>query len=155
SDLFNAGIRPAINVGLSVSRVGGAAQSKSMKQIAGPLRLELAQFRELQAFTQFGSDLDEATTKKIERGKRLMELLKQPQYQPLTEVAQVISIFAATYGLLDDVPVEKIRDFEEKLIEFITLHKKEIADRLYSGAKMDETAIASLKQAIEEFKKGY
>ncbi|MGA2090542.1 MAG: F0F1 ATP synthase subunit alpha [Endomicrobiales bacterium] len=155
SDLFNAGVRPAINVGLSVSRVGGAAQSKSMKQIAGPLRLELAQFRELQAFTQFGSDLDEATTKKIERGKRLLELLKQPQYQPLNEVAQVISIFAATYGLLDDIPVEKVRDFEEKLIEFISLQKKDIVERLHSGAKMDDAAIASLKQVISEFKKGY
>jgi F-type H+-transporting ATPase subunit alpha len=153
SDLFNAGIRPAINAGLSVSRVGGAAQSKSMKQIAGPLRLDLAQFRELQSFAQFGSDLDEATLKRIERGKRLMEILKQPQYRPCDEVAEIIGIFAANAGLLDDVPVERIREAEEKLVAYIKAQKKSLVEKIASGAKMDEHTIAGLKEAIEEFKK--
>lgn len=148
ADLFNAGIRPAINVGLSVSRVGGAAQTKMMKQIAGPLRLELAQFRELQAFTQFGSDLDEATARKIERGKRLTELLKQPQYQPLSEVTQVIGIFATTNGFMDDVPVETVGTFVGRLLEYMASRAPEIMDRLASGAKIDDALSADLKQAI-------
>ncbi|MDR1941094.1 MAG: F0F1 ATP synthase subunit alpha, partial [Endomicrobium sp.] len=108
ADLFNAGIRPAINVGLSVSRVGGAAQTKSMKQLAGPVRLELSQFRELQSFAQFGSDLDEATLQRLERGKRITEILKQPQYKPCDELSEIISIFAVTSGLFDDIAVSDI-----------------------------------------------
>ena len=105
TDLFNSGVRPAINVGLSVSRVGGAAQVKAVKQVAGTLRLDLAQYREKEAFAQFGSDLDQATQKQLQRGQRLVEILKQPQYQPMSWVDQAISIFAATNGFLDDQPI--------------------------------------------------
>ncbi|MCL4386938.1 F0F1 ATP synthase subunit alpha, partial [Patescibacteria group bacterium] len=153
TDLFNAGTRPAVNVGLSVSRVGGAAQSKAMKQVSGPLRIELAQFRELQAFTQFGSDLDEATSKRIERGKRMAEILKQPQYQPLDETSEVISIFSATNGLLDDFPVERIGEFEEKILDYIKLKNKKILEKLKIGEKIDDEKSAELKKIIEEFKK--
>ena len=153
NDLFNSGIRPAINTGLSVSRVGGAAQTKAMKQIAGPLRLESAQYRELAAFAQFGSDLDEATQKKIERGKRVSEILKQPQYTPFAEYVEVISIFAATTGLLDDLPIEKIRVFEEKVVDFIKVKDKKLIEKLQKGDKMDEKTISELNSAIESFKK--
>src|SRR5262249_51920705 len=119
SDLFNQGIRPAINVGNSVSRVGGSAQIKAMRQVAGSLRLDLAQYRELAAFAQFGSDLDQATQKQLNRGKRLVEILKQPQYQPLAVEKQVAIIFAATNGYLDAVPVEKLRGYEEGLYRFL------------------------------------
>src|SRR5207248_579465 len=112
SDLFNAGIRPAINVGNSVSRVGGAAQIKAMKQVAGSLRLDLAQYRELAAFAQFGSDLDKATQAQLARGERLTEILKQPQYQPMDVEKQVLIIWSATNGYIDDVPVESIKKFE-------------------------------------------
>ena len=119
SDLFNQGIRPAINVGNSVSRVGGSAQIKAMRQVAGSLRLDLAQYRELAAFAQFGSDLDPATQKQLNRGKRLTEILKQPQYQPLPVEKQVAIIFAATNGYLDAVPVEKLRQYEDELYRFL------------------------------------
>src|SRR5206468_12539968 len=112
SDLFYSGVRPAVNVGLSVSRVGGNAQTKAMKQVAGSLRLEMAQFRELAAFAQFGSDLDKATLAQLERGKRLVEILKQPQYSPSPFERQVVMIYAGTGGYLDDVPVERVRRFE-------------------------------------------
>ena len=153
ADLFNAGIRPAINAGLSVSRVGGAAQSKGMKQVSGPVRLELAQFRELQAFVQFGSDLDEATLARIERGKRIMEILKQPQFQPLDEVSQIIIIFSATSGLLDNVSIENIHDFEEKVVGFIKLKNNKVIEKIKSGEKMDEKTTEELKKIITEFKK--
>lgn len=153
NDLFNAGIRPAINTGFSVSRVGGAAQTKAMKQIAGPLRLESAQYRELAAFAQFGSDLDEATLQKIERGKRVTEILKQPQYSPLYEYEQVIVIYAATTGLLDDLPVEKISEFEEKIVGFIKIKNKKLIQSLEKGDKMDDKTQAELKKQIEAFKK--
>lgn len=152
ADLFNSGLRPAINSGLSVSRVGGSAQSKSMKQLAGPLRLELAQFRELQAFMQFGSDLDEATVKRIERGKRITETLKQPQYKLYDEVSEIISIFAASNGYFDDVPVAMVGKAEGELIEFIKAHKKDIIERLNTGNKIDDALSGELKKAIEEFK---
>ena len=119
SDLFNQGIRPAINVGNSVSRVGGSAQIKAMRQVAGSLRLDLAQYRELAAFAQFGSDLDQATQKQLNRGKRLTEILKQPQYQPLPVEKQVAIIFAATNGFLDAVAVEKLRAYEDGLYRFL------------------------------------
>ncbi len=153
NDLFNSGIRPAINTGLSVSRVGGAAQTKIMKQIAGPLRLESAQYRELAAFAQFGSDLDEETLKRIERGKRVTEILKQPQYRPMAEYEEVISIYAAATGLLDDLPLEKISQFEEKVVDYISVKDKKLVQKLKSGDKMDDKTTSELKSAIENFKK--
>jgi len=153
TDLFNAGVRPAINIGLSVSRVGGAAQTKAMKQVAGPLRLELAQFRELQAFAQFGSDLDQETLKRIERGKRVLEVLKQPQYQPENEASQVVTIYSATTGLLDEVAIDKIRNFEKGIMEYIKLKNKKMLEKLAVGDKMDEKTIEELKKVISEFKK--
>jgi len=155
NDLFNSGVRPAINTGQSVSRVGGAAQTKIMKQIAGPLRLESAQFRELAAFAQFGSDLDEATLKKIERGKRVAEILKQPQFTPFSEFQQVISIYSAATGLLDDFPVDKIALFEEKIFDFIKVKNKKLITKLENGDKMDEKTIEELKSVVESFKKTF
>lgn len=155
NDLFNSGVRPAINTGLSVSRVGGAAQTKIMKQIAGPLRLESAQFRELAAFAQFGSDLDAETLRKIERGKRVAEILKQPQYKPLSEYEEVIIIYAASTGLLDDFPIEKISEFEEKIFDFIKLKNKKLVTTLQTGNKMDEKTESELKSVIESFKKTF
>ena len=155
NDLFNSGVRPAINTGQSVSRVGGAAQTKIMKQIAGPLRLESAQFRELAAFAQFGSDLDDATLQKIERGKRVNEILKQPQYTPMSEYQQVVSIYSAATGLLDDFPLDKIRTFEEKVFDFIKVKNKKLIQKLEKGDRMDEKTIAELKSVIESFKKTF
>ncbi|MDR2426291.1 MAG: F0F1 ATP synthase subunit alpha [Endomicrobium sp.] len=153
ADLFNAGIRPAINVGLSVSRVGGAAQTKSMKQLAGPVRLELSQFRELQSFTQFGSDLDEDTLKRLERGKRITEILKQPQYSPYDEISEILSIFAVTSGLLDDIDVDKIREVEDAMIEYVKKNYPETLKKLSTGAKLEDELREELKNNIEEFKK--
>jgi F-type H+-transporting ATPase subunit alpha len=153
ADLFNSGIRPAINVGLSVSRVGGAAQTKAMKQVAGPVRLELSQFRELQSFTQFGSDLDESTLKRLERGKRLVEILKQPQYIPYDEASEVLSVFAVTQGLFDDVPVDKIMEVEIKMIEYMKNTSDDIVKKLVSGAKVDEQLGNEIKNKIAQFKK--
>ena len=119
SDLFNSGVRPAINVGNSVSRVGGSAQIKAMKQVAGTLRIDLAQFRELAAFAQFGSDLDKSTQAQLERGKRLTEILKQPQYQPMPVEKQVLIIWTTTNGLADDIAVEDLKRFETELAAFI------------------------------------
>jgi len=155
TDLFNAGIRPAINVGLSVSRVGSTAQSKAMKQVSGPLRIELSQFRELQAFVQFGTDLDEDTIKRIERGKRITEILKQKQYDTYDEVSEIISIFSATSGLLDDIPVDKIKDFEPKMLEYIKNTNKKLVEILKTGNKLDDTTIEELKKSIIEYKNIY
>ncbi|MDO8269954.1 MAG: F0F1 ATP synthase subunit alpha [Candidatus Levybacteria bacterium] len=155
NDLFNAGVRPAINTGQSVSRVGGAAQTKIMKQIAGPLRLESAQYRELAAFAQFGSDLDDATLKKIERGKRVAEILKQPQYAPMAEFEEVLSIYSAATGLLDDFPLEKIFEFEQKIVGFIKVKNKKLIDKLQMGEKMDDKTTSELKSIIESFKKTF
>ncbi|NDY58007.1 F0F1 ATP synthase subunit alpha [Desulfovibrio sulfodismutans] len=154
-NLFNAGIRPAINVGLSVSRVGGAAQVKAMKQVAGTLRLDLAQYRELAAFAQFGSDLDKATQLKLNRGARMVELLKQPQYRPMAVEEQVISLFAGTRGFMDDVPVDAVRKFEEGLLEFMRNAKSDVVAAIKEKKALDEALIASLGAAIEEFKKGF
>ena len=154
-ELFYAGIRPAVNVGLSVSRVGGAAQTKAMKQVAGSLRLDLAQYRELAAFAQFGSDLDKATLAQIERGKRMIELLKQDQYQPLPLEDQVIVIFAGTQGYLDDLPVESIRRFEEEFLKFIRGTKEDLRAELREKKEIDDSLREKLVQAIEEFKKGF
>ncbi len=154
-DLFYAGIRPAVNVGLSVSRVGGAAQTKAMKQVAGTLRLALAQFRELAAFAQFGADLDKSTLAQIERGKRMTELLKQNQYVPMTMQDQVIAIFAGTQGLMDDVPVEAVKKFEAELLAFMVDKKAEIRNEIGEKKAIDDSLKAKLTEAIEEFKKGF
>lgn len=152
-DLFNAGVRPALNVGLSVSRVGGAAQTKPMKQLAGPVRLELSQFRELQSFAQFGSDLDDETLKKINRGKVLTEILKQPQYNPYDEASEIIAIYSATSGCLDDVPVERVMEIEKKIIDFIKLNNKDLILKISENKKIDAVVLEELKKAIFEFKK--
>jgi F-type H+-transporting ATPase subunit alpha len=154
-ELFYAGVRPAINVGLSVSRVGGAAQTKAMKQVAGTLRLDLAQFREMAAFAQFGSDLDKATLSQIERGRRMVEILKQNQYVPMTMQDQVIILFAGTQGFLDDIPVESIKKFEEAFLKFIRGTKDALRSELAEKKAIDDNLKAKLIQAIEEFKKGF
>lgn len=153
--LFNAGIRPAINVGLSVSRVGGAAQIKAMKQVAGTLRLDLAQYRELAAFAQFGSDLDKATQQKLNRGARLVELLKQPQYQPMSAVEQVISLYAGTRGFMDEVPLDAVRKFETELLEFMRNSKGDVITSITEKQALDAEIEGRLKAGIEEFKKGF
>ncbi len=152
SDLFNSGIRPAINVGLSVSRVGGAAQVKAMKTVAGTLRLELAQYREKAAFAQFGSDLDKATQFQLARGERLTEILKQPQYKPMPVVDQVLSIFAATRGGLDEFPTSAARKFEEEFLAFIRARHGELRDKLEQSKEMDKDTQEQLMQALDEFK---
>ena len=154
-NLFNAGIRPAINVGLSVSRVGGSAQIKAMKQVAGTMRLDLAQYRELAAFAQFGSDLDKSTKQKLERGARLVELLKQPQYQPMPTQEPVVSMYAATRGFMDDVPVASVQAFERDFLDFIRGAKSDILDDIVARKVLDADLEARLKDAILEFKKGY
>jgi F-type H+-transporting ATPase subunit alpha len=150
--LFNKGIRPAINVGLSVSRVGGAAQIKAMKQVAGTLRLDLAQYRELEAFAQFASDLDEASRKQLERGQRLVEVLKQPAHQPLPVEKQVVIIYAGTRGYLDDIPVKSVRKFEEELYPFIEAKYPQIFENIRSKKQIDSETEELLKKALEEFK---
>src|SRR5512135_531643 len=154
-DLFYAGVRPAVNVGLSVSRVGGAAQTKAMKQVAGTLRLDLAQFRELAAFAQFGSDLDKSTLAQIERGKRMVELLKQGQYVPMTMVEQVAALFAATQGALDDIPVESVKKFEEEFLRYLKDRKADVLKELGDKKAIDDALKAKLAAAIEDFKKGF
>ncbi len=151
-DLFYAGVRPAVNVGLSVSRVGGAAQTKAMKQVAGTLRLDLAQFRELAAFAQFGSDLDKATLAQIERGKRMVELLKQDQYQPMPLADQILVLFAGTQGFLDDIPVESIKPFEQGLLSYVKSQKAELLKEIEEKKTLDEDLKNKLSEAIEAFK---
>ncbi len=157
ADLFYSGIRPAINVGLSVSRVGGAAQIKTMKQVAGTLRLDLAQYREMAAFSQFGSELDKATQAQLARGARMVELLKQEQYKPLSVADQVLSIFAGVNGFLDNVPVNKIREFEQRLLAFIKEKHPGIREDIVTKKKIDDEFGGKLKHIILEFKqsKGY
>lgn len=154
-ELFYAGVRPAVNVGLSVSRVGGAAQTKAMKQVAGTLRLDLAQFRELAAFAQFGSDLDKATLQQIERGKRMVELLKQDQYVPMSMAEQVIVLFAGTQGYLDDIPVESIKKFEQEFLRYIRDRKADVRKELEDKKTIDDALKAKLVAAVEDFKKGF
>ncbi len=148
--LFFAGIRPAVNVGLSVSRVGGAAQVKAMKQVAGTLRLDLAQYRELAAFAQFGSDLDEATQKQLRRGERLVELLKQPQYNPLPMEKQVVALFAGTQGLLDELPVSSIQEFEKELYAFVEQKYPQIYEELREQQAISDSLEAKMREAIAE-----
>src|SRR5579883_1831919 len=152
ADLFNSNVRPAINVGISVSRVGGNAQTKAMKSIAGRLRLEMAQYRALAAFAQFGSDLDTASLDQLNRGKHLVEILKQGQYQPLPLEKQVIIIFAGTQGFLDDLPVEQCRKFEEELYRFMDNAHRDIRDEIRDKKALDDTLRERLKNAIAEFK---
>ncbi|EOM7583415.1 F0F1 ATP synthase subunit alpha [Campylobacter jejuni] len=152
TDLFNSGIRPAINVGLSVSRVGGAAQIKATKQVSGTLRLDLAQYRELQAFAQFASDLDEASRKQLERGQRMVELLKQPPYSPLSVEKQVVLIFAGTKGFLDDIAVSRIKEFEDGIYPFIEAKHPDIFKQIRFKKALDSDLEEKLAKAINEFK---
>jgi len=152
TDLFNAGIRPAINVGLSVSRVGGAAQIKATKQVAGTLRLDLAQYRELQAFAQFASDLDEVSRKQLERGQRMVEVLKQPPYSPIPAEKQALIIFAGNEGYLDNLPVSAVVQFESDLYPFIDASYPQILENIRTTSKIDDETMGMMKKAIEEFK---
>ena len=154
-DLFFAGIRPAINVGLSVSRVGGSAQIKGMKQVAGKLRLDLAQYRDLAAFAQFATDLDEKTKNQIDRGARMIELLKQGQFVPMPVEEQIVLIYAGTSGLLDSIPVNKITEFESKFLEFMRRKHETFLKSLKKEAKLSDDAISKLNKIIEEFKKSF
>ncbi len=155
SDLFNSGVRPAINVGISVSRVGGSAQPKAMKKVAGQLRLNLAQFRELEAFAAFGSDLDAASKAQLERGSRLVELLKQAQYEPQAMEREVISVWAGTTGRLDDVPVEDIRRFDAEFLDYVERNKAEILDAIRSTSDLSDDTVSVLEATIEEFKRQF
>jgi F-type H+-transporting ATPase subunit alpha len=153
TDLFNAGVRPAINVGVSVSRVGSSAQTKAMKKIAGRLRLDLAQFRELEAFAAFGSDLDAASKAQLERGARMVELLKQGQYSPYSLERQIASIWAGTTGKLDDVAVADIRRFESELLDYIARERKAIFDVISETKQLEDDTVKSLEEAVTAFKK--
>jgi F-type H+-transporting ATPase subunit alpha len=153
TDLFNAGVRPAINPGISVSRVGGAAQIRAMRQVAGRLRLDLSQYRELQAFAQFGtSELDPATRRQIERGQRAVEVLKQPQFEPLPVAAQIEILYALTNGHLDDVPVDKVQAFERAFHEFMASNHPEIRAAITEEKVISEETAKKLDAAIAEFK---
>jgi F-type H+/Na+-transporting ATPase subunit alpha len=155
TDLFNSGVRPAINVGISVSRVGGNAQVKAMKSVAGRLRLDLAQFRELESFAAFGSDLDKSSKAQLERGARLVELLKQPQYAPFSVERQVVSVWAGTSGQLDDVPVEDIRKFEKEFLDYIGHRHQGIYDGIVNSGQLPESAVEELTEALKDFKKTF
>jgi F-type H+-transporting ATPase subunit alpha len=152
ADLFNSGFRPAINVGNSVSRVGGSAQIKAMKQVAGTLRLDHAHFRELQAFAQFGSDLDKATQAQLARGQRLTEILKQPQYQPMDVEKQVLVIWSATNGFTDDIAVEDVRRFETGLLKFVESSNPGLLAAIAEKKSLTDDIKAELKQVLEDFK---
>jgi len=152
SDLFYSGVRPAINVGISVSRVGGNAQIKAMKQVAGSLRLDLAQYRELEAFAQFGSELDKATQAQLARGQRMVELLKQGQYQPMPVEEQIIAIFAGVRGFLDDIDVTKVKEFEKGLLELVRAKYSDVAKRIVEEKVISEETEKRLSEIIQEFK---
>jgi F-type H+-transporting ATPase subunit alpha len=155
SDLFNSGVRPAINVGRSVSRVGGDAQIKAMKTVAGGLKLALSQYRDLEAFASFASDLDAASRAQLDRGARLVELLKQPQYSPYPVERQVVSIWAGSEGYLDDVPVEDVGRFEREFLDSLQRSRAGVLDAIRETGQLSDDTVASLKDAIEEFKKGF
>jgi F-type H+-transporting ATPase subunit alpha len=152
TDLFNAGVRPAINVGISVSRVGGSAQTKAMKKIAGRLRLDLAQFRELEAFAAFGSDLDAASKAQLERGARMVELLKQGQYSPFSLEHQIVSIWAGTTGKLDEIPVADIRRFEAELLDFMSRERKATMDVIATTRELSDDTVKALEEGVAAFK---
>lgn len=153
ADLFYSGQKPAINAGISVSRVGGNAQIKAMKQVSGTLRLELAQYRELAAFAQFGSDLDKEAKRRLEKGKRLIEILKQDQYEPMPVEKQVIILYAAVKNYLMDIPVNKIKEFEKGFLEYVDTHYREIGKKILKEQKLTEEIEGTLKKAIDEYKK--
>jgi F-type H+-transporting ATPase subunit alpha len=153
TELFNQGIRPAVNVGLSVSRVGSAAQTKAMKKVSGSIKLELAQYREMAAFAQFGSDLDVSTQNLLNRGSKLTELLKQDQYSPMTVAEQVISVFAGVKGYLDDLELNQIKDFEKDFFAKINASSPDLIEKINTTGVLDDDAESTLKNAIEEFKK--
>jgi len=155
SDLFNAGVRPAVNVGISVSRVGGSAQVKAMKSVAGTIKLDLAQYRELAAFAQFGSDLDKATLAQLNRGQRLVEILKQGQYQPMAVEKQVVSIWAATNGYVDDLPVAQVRRFEAELMAFLDVNAPEVLRGIRDTKVLSDDAKAQLKTQVTSFKETF
>ena len=152
SNLFNSGIRPAINAGISVSRVGGAAQTKGIKQVAGQLRLNLAQFRELEAFAQFASDLDKATKDQLTRGQKLTEVLKQPQYSPLSVAEQISILFAANEGILDDIENTKIKDFKQGWFDYFEANMKNLAEKLNDGAKLSDEDMDALRNKLKNYK---
>jgi F-type H+-transporting ATPase subunit alpha len=153
--LFFSGVRPAINVGLSVSRVGGAAQTKAMKKVAGTLRLDMAQFRELEAFAQFGSDLDKATLRQLERGRRLVEVLKQPQYQPMPAEKEVMILFAGANGYLDEWPMKAVYDYEKKMLDFIESKHPALLLEIVEKKDISDELEGKLKSALDEFKLAY
>ena len=155
TDLFNSGVRPAVNVGISVSRVGGSAQIKAMRQVAGTLKLELAQYRELAAFAQFGSDLDKATQAQLNRGKRLVEILKQDQYQPLPFSKQVMIIYAGTNGFLDDLEVEHVRAFSEELNQYVESMNPKLLDAIMQKKTIDDAIKAEIEKTLKEFKQRF
>lgn len=155
ADLFNSGVRPAINTGMSVSRVGGAAQTGAMKSIAGKMRLELAQYRELAVFAQFGSELDPTTQAQLERGKRTSEILKQPQYQPLTEPLEILSIASVTLGVLDDVPADSVSRFEQEFHSYVQKHHAKLLEVIENGNKLTDDTLSKIKLAAEEYKKQF
>ena len=153
TELFNQGIRPAVNVGLSVSRVGSAAQTKAMKKVAGSIKLELAQYREMAAFAQFGSDLDASTQKLLNRGSKLTELLKQDQYSPMTVAQQVIAVFSGVRGFLDDVELANIKNTEKSIYEKVKSSDPEIIDSINNTGKLEEDVESRLTSIIQQFKK--
>jgi len=155
TDLFYQGVRPAISVGLSVSRVGSAAQVKAMKQVAGRIKGDLAQFRELAAFAQFGSDLDARTQAQLERGKRIVEVFKQQQYNPLPVESQVAVLWAVQNNFMDDVPVDKIKDFQAKFTDFLNTRKADLLAKIRVEKAINDALTAELKAAVTEFKQTY
>jgi len=155
SDLFNAGQRPALNVGISVSRVGSAAQTKAMKKVAGPLKLDLAQYRELAAFAQFASDLDKATRDQLDRGERISEVIKQPQFSPLPVERQVAILWVVTNGYLDDIEAGKVRDFEEQFYRYLEAEQADLLSSLAEKQALDDDIVASLRSATEAFKQTF
>jgi F-type H+-transporting ATPase subunit alpha len=155
TELFNQGIRPAVNVGLSVSRVGSAAQIKAMKKVAGSIKLELAQYREMAAFAQFGSDLDVSTQKLLNRGSKLTELLKQDQYSPMTVAEQVVSVYTGVKGYLDSIDINQIRPFEKGLLELIKNEKSEILESIQKSGKIEEDTDKILSEIIINYKKSF
>jgi F-type H+-transporting ATPase subunit alpha len=155
ADLFNSGLRPAINAGISVSRVGSAAQTKAMKQVAGKLKLELAQYDDLRAFAQFASDLDKATQDQLSRGQRLQELLKQPQNSPLSVPEQVASVYAGLNGYLDDIPVDKVSSFAQGLRDYLKSSKPKFIEVIQNEKKLTDEAEGLLKEAIAEYKQTF
>jgi F-type H+-transporting ATPase subunit alpha len=155
SDLFNSGIRPAINVGISVSRVGGSAQTKAMKKIAGTLRLDLAQYREMQAFAQFASDLDQATQNQLARGERLTILLKQAQYQPMAVENQVLIIYAGSKGYVDHLPIASLARYESELVDFFASKHADVMTSLRELGKLTDDVVAGLEAGLTQFNEGF